>query len=172
MKNKNFKKIILGFLAIVLITSGYYLFKNTDNINKSSNVKNNSIENKKNTELEDLPKDYTLEMARANKDCFYDGENNNIERFYKFMDNAKNGIKDKIRICSFYTFQEKQDTIIIELTYNSDKLSLKIDETRRVNSSPIRHYKIDEIYKSTKPGVECYIAKTDEGKKISLITNS
>lgn len=53
-------------------------------------------------ELEELPRDYTREMATRNWDVLIDLILNfNIGRFLIFMDNYNNGIPDKIRITKF-----------------------------------------------------------------------
>lgn len=53
-------------------------------------------------ELEELPRDYTRQMATRNWDVLIDLVLNfNIGRFLIFMDNYNNGIPDKIKITEF-----------------------------------------------------------------------
>lgn len=53
-------------------------------------------------ELEALPREYTMTMAKRNRDVIYQMILNfNIGRFLIFVDNYNNGIPDKIRITKF-----------------------------------------------------------------------
>lgn len=50
-----------------------------------------------------------------------------MDRFYEFLDNLKNGIKDKIRITEYYV---DGPPVIKILDYNGNVIKLTIDSTR------------------------------------------
>lgn len=79
-------------------------------------------------ELEALPREYTMTMAKRNRDVIYQMLLNfNIGRFLIFMDNYNNGIPDKIRITKFGV--DGPPSIAI-LFYDGNLITYVIDETR------------------------------------------
>ena len=79
-------------------------------------------------ELEDLPRDYTREMATQNWDVLIDLVLNfNIGRFLLFMENYNNGISDKIRITQFGIDGPATTSI---LYYDGSIIIYVVDDTR------------------------------------------
>jgi hypothetical protein len=91
-------------------------------------ILNNSYD--ANEELLTLPREYPVELAKKNNDVvIYNSgfTTYNLDRFYEFLDNLKNGIKDKIRITEYYV---DGPPVIKILDYNGNVIKLTIDSTR------------------------------------------
>ena len=84
---------------------------------------------KSKTPLEELPKDYTREMAIENGDIVisHDGIMKNDQIFRNFKDNFSNSKKDSMRIV---TYTIEGDPIITEYNYDGNMLEVREDSTR------------------------------------------
>jgi hypothetical protein len=119
--------------------------------------------------LENLPKTYTVEMARSNGDVLYSiVENNNNDNFYKFLKNVENKTNDKVRITMF----TGTDVSIIDLIYDNGDIKAILDSTRRHDVQEITEHKVLKIDKYIKGINISYIAYLDDGKSLSLISDS
>lgn len=138
--NKVIKVVLVILVIAIIIACGVVMFiKNKNNSNNQNEQNSQDISNNNEDiinlneieyeELENLPHEYNIELAKTDKCVAVDFRGNvyNKDLLYAFSENLDNKIASKIRIV-----QETIDKTVslTDLYYSGDILSVSIDNTR------------------------------------------
>jgi len=130
-------------------------------------LKNMDLKTDNFIELESLPSNYTVEMARSNGDVLYNLPENNSNNFYNFLSNVENEINHRVRIVSYVG---KNEATIIDLIYDGKDIKAIIDETRKSKPNSGRNkFKVLKINKEKKKHMIFYSATLEGGNILSLM---
>ncbi|WP_456270962.1 DUF4362 domain-containing protein [Bacillus sp. AK031] len=96
------------------------------------------------------------EYEQAAEDIVYSNDGvKNEDRFFAFLENVNQGIKDTIRVV---TYTEEGDPILQDLEYDGDKISYKLDTRRdKFGSGEIQTAACQSIEVEEKPIRKDYI---------------
>jgi hypothetical protein len=123
--------------------------KNTSKNQADFKLHNNGTLLKK-YETQSLPKKYAFEYAKKNGDAVLNliGEQFNMVKIERFIENVDGKIKDKVRYTSF---TDEGDAIIRDLVYDGRDLFLIRDTTKdNYGEKEIRQYRITKIQHNDK----------------------
>lgn len=126
-------------------------------------------------DLEEVPKDYTIAMAKKKGDIInYNDIVYNYDKLKEFMDSFEKGEEHSIRISSA---TEEGDLIISDLDYDGENIKVKYDTTRDENAEDkgIAHLIFNEIYIEERKDDSCggaymdYVLENKESEKSIII---